>query len=258
MSLFPAGLWRRLTGRRPAPPAALDELARWHAAPLQREDAEKSFATLNASDRELFVYRFESGRVDLAEKPATLAIDPVTRARALKYLAFFSDVAKSLPKDFTTIIAMGMGDKVEFAPSVPVFAFQKRRGNATILAPDIDFLDFGFYENAEFIDTVAYAQKTDRSIFVGGPPVRPAAPARGAVFQGSRSRRIPAAADRADQHARSATDPGGDALLPPGTNELETAASLSVSDFHRRQWRHLLARGHCPAQQFGAAQIRVR
>jgi hypothetical protein len=147
---------------------AMRELARWHAAPTDAQRADDRFVRLNAEDREIFLYRFESGAVDMAEKPATLDINPVTLGRARNYLRFFRDVARLLPAGFCTTIAMGMGDKVEFAPDLPIFCFQKRPGNATILAPDIDFLDFDFYEGPAFIDTVPFAQKNAHAIFVGG------------------------------------------------------------------------------------------
>ncbi len=147
---------------------AVCELARWHATPMVRADLEQSFEALNTRNRHIFIYRFESGSVSMDEKPAALDVIPVEGTRAQSYLTFFNDAAKLLPATFRTILAMGVGDKVEFVPDVPVFAFQKKRGNVTILVPDIDFLECGFYEKEGFVDTVPYALKTDRAIFVGG------------------------------------------------------------------------------------------
>ena len=147
---------------------AMRELGRWHTAQLDLAHTQETYARFNAEDPEIFLYRFEFGQVEKAEKPPGLDIHPVTMRRAHKYLDFFRDVARLLPQDFRTMIAMGLGDKVEFVPDVPVFCFQKRRGNVTILLPDIDFLDFNFYEGEDVTDTLAYADKADRAIFVGG------------------------------------------------------------------------------------------
>jgi hypothetical protein len=144
------------------------ELARWRSSPADPIRTEQVFLQLNNTHPSVFIYVFARGDVQMGEKPEAAGVDAVTQARAEKYLAFFREVARALPETFFTTIAMGVGDKVEFAPSVPVFCFQKRRGNATILAPDIDFLDFIFYEFDEVTDTVAFNDKVDGAIFIGG------------------------------------------------------------------------------------------
>ena len=169
--------WRRGAPAIAAtPPAAADphvawamrELAPWRFRPVDRDYAETSFRSFNESKADIFVYRFAAGSVEMDTKSVSLGTDKSTANRAQKYLAFFCDAAARLPSDFSATLAMGCGDKVEFAADVPVFCFQKRRGNLTVLAPDIDFLDFNFYEGEEFNDTVRYEDKIDKAIFVGG------------------------------------------------------------------------------------------
>ena len=144
------------------------ELARWRSNPVGTAQAEKTYAALNAKHSHLFLYRFENGEVSIAEKPPKPEISKIILGRAQKYLGFFADAAHLLPENFKATIAMAVGDKVEFITEAPVFCFQKRRGSTTILVPDIDFLDFDFYEHEDVIDTIAFEDKIEKAIFIGG------------------------------------------------------------------------------------------
>jgi hypothetical protein len=146
---------------------AMNELFQWRSKPVSLTYAEESYQALNEKRRDIFIYRFAKGEVHQAPKSRELD-HLASLVRAEKYLAFFREVARRLPPDFESSIAMDVEDKVEFVPDVPIFCFQKRRDNNTILVPDIDFLALNFYEGKEFVDSISYEDKIDKAIFVGG------------------------------------------------------------------------------------------
>jgi hypothetical protein len=58
-------------------------------------------------------------------------------------------------------------DRGVHEPDVPIFAFQKRRYESTILLPDLDFVVYDFYEADRFKDSRAFADKKAEGYFVG-------------------------------------------------------------------------------------------
>jgi hypothetical protein len=146
---------------------AMDELASLRLSPLDPQQAAAGFAALNATSNNIYVYAMANGSVELLEKPSGFAEIANNKRRALVYLAFFRSVCIFLPAGPPFLFAFAAGDKVAQRVDLPVFAFQKRRGERTILLPDIDFLNHDFYEAARYDDVRDYQSKLPKAIFVG-------------------------------------------------------------------------------------------
>jgi len=146
---------------------AMEELASLRMDRPARADAKERFLALNATSRTIHLYGVSAGSVELLEKPADVETDPTGRRRSQAYLKFFRDVCRFLPESPPFYLALETSDKVVEKVDVPVFAFQKRRGEASILLPDIDFLNHDFYAAPRYNDPRAYRSKQAKAIFVG-------------------------------------------------------------------------------------------
>jgi hypothetical protein len=141
-------------------------LAHWRGLALRRFPVERHFHSLADRAPNLRLYNFAEGGVTLQALEAGRWIDPALSLRAEAYLRFFADVARLLPGDINTTLCVCVGDLVGTYP-VPVFGFQKRDGDATLLLPDIDFLINDFYESDGFRDGTPYGDKQPRAVFAG-------------------------------------------------------------------------------------------
>jgi hypothetical protein len=146
---------------------AMEELAPFRLHGLGYAQAKARFGALNAASGGIYVYEVAGGTVDLLEKPAGARTNSTGERRSRAYLDFFRDVCSRLPEVPPFFLALETGDKVTERVDVPVFAFQKRRGEASILLPDIDFLNHGFYAAPRYQDTRDYRSKRQSAIFVG-------------------------------------------------------------------------------------------
>lgn len=165
-------------------PLCLKEIAPWLSRPLDRGTLMEGFARYNATHRSIFLLAIEQGAVRLLDKPgfrvraefnegSTAVADDAGLIykeefiRAHMYRAFFQRVLAHLRLPLSITVAIDVNDDPIQQASVPVFAFQKRRGSNTLLIPDVDFLHNRFYVPAEFRDRIAYRDKTPTAIFAG-------------------------------------------------------------------------------------------
>jgi hypothetical protein len=147
---------------------AARELSPWRLCQTPYETYTRAIDQLNLSEESLFKFTLRSGGCDVADKPNHPVRAASIARRVDFYLQFFNFVTTALPPEFTATIALGVADKVPFVPEVPIFSFQKKRGNKTILLPDIDFMIFDYYRSGATHDTIEYEDKSDKAIFVGG------------------------------------------------------------------------------------------
>jgi hypothetical protein len=162
----------------------LKEIAPWLGRPLNATDLEAGLAYYNSTHRSVFLLAIEQGRVRLLAKPgfrvreefndSSAAVEDDAGLvykeefiRAEMYRGFFEHVLAffQLPLDAT--LAIDVNDDPVQHVSVPIFAFQKRRGSNTLLVPDVDFLHNRFYLPAEYRDTIPYRDKTPTAVFAG-------------------------------------------------------------------------------------------
>ena len=146
---------------------AMEELAPFRLHGMDHATAQARFGALNAASGHVYVYKVAGGTVDVLEKPADARTNPTGERRSRAYLDFFRNVCAQLPALPPFFLALETADKVTARVDVPVFAFQKRRGEPSILLPDIDFLNHDFYAAPRYHDTRDYRGKRQSAIFVG-------------------------------------------------------------------------------------------
>ena len=147
----------------------LEQAAPWLAWPLPRAEAEAAFALLNATEPNVFLFSLSNGRATLADKPLAARHEfyALSHSRARGYQMFLDTVAREHCPELDMPLAVYVGDAALAAPAVPVFAFQKPRGNRSLLLPDPDFLGSHFYAAADERDALDYAEKTCTAAFHG-------------------------------------------------------------------------------------------
>ncbi len=147
----------------------LEQTAAWLARPVPRAEAVAALAHLHATEPNIFLFALQGGRALLAEKPAAARHEfyaaSLDRARA--YQMFLDTVARVHCPELDLPLAIYVGDEALAAPDVPVFAFQKPRGNASLLLPDPDFLGSRFYADPRERDALDYAAKSCTAVFYG-------------------------------------------------------------------------------------------
>ena len=87
------------------------------------------------------------------------------RADAYRELLQSSLSGRLSRRNFT--LGLEVSDMPSSYSGVPLFSFQKRRGDANLLLPDIDLLQFGYFEHDSWCDATPYRDKWNRAIFVG-------------------------------------------------------------------------------------------
>jgi Glycosyl transferase family 90 len=76
-------------------------------------------------------------------------------------------VLEAHPAIPNTTFVLDVADRPVPNTNVPTFQFQKPAGSKSILIPDIDFLNWDYYEQPSVADTIPYAEKAISAIFVG-------------------------------------------------------------------------------------------
>ena len=88
------------------------------------------------------------------------------KSRAKLYQTLLQDALAMQAVSAPLVLAIDIGDGAENDFEVPVFSFQKRRGNRTPLLPDMEMVIYDYYAAVEQ-DDLAYEAKSDRAVFVG-------------------------------------------------------------------------------------------
>jgi hypothetical protein len=147
---------------------AMREMAPWLLDGVNHAEAKALFDHLNATHNWAILYKFAHGQVSIAAKPDTARNQRLFTARALPYLHFFCEIAKTLPDNFQTTLCLNLKDEVPDRDfPAPVFCFHKKRGLRNPLLPDIDFLYNNFYGDPKFLDNLPYEEKLPCAVFAG-------------------------------------------------------------------------------------------
>jgi Glycosyl transferase family 90 len=112
-----------------------------------------------------FRFCIHNGRVSVSEGPREAR--NIHRQRCQAYLGFFEEVLGAHPTIPDTTFILDVADRPISNTNVPTFQFQKPAGSESILLPDIDFLNWDYYEQPSVADTIPYAEKAISAIFVG-------------------------------------------------------------------------------------------
>lgn len=166
------------TGPPATDPRALatGQLAPWFGRRLSGAHGAAALAELNARDASIFILDIAGGEARLHEKPGHYPAEEIAGLappshnlldRAHLYRAFLEGVVRARGFGTPLRLAFTTHDKAPFEPDLPLFAYQKTRGSALVLWPDIEFLRYRFYEDPAFDDPFAFAGKAEHAIFVG-------------------------------------------------------------------------------------------
>jgi hypothetical protein len=136
------------------------------------EAASAAIWDLHARHLSVFVFEARHGELDVLQSPAGPKRDLIDRnvnnmaVRLRLYRDFLAKAVAAEHADRHFFFAMIIGDDSLRHPAVPIYGFQKRRGEPNLLLPDIDFLWFGFYENQPE-DPTPLSAKQPKAVFAG-------------------------------------------------------------------------------------------
>ena len=152
------------------------QLAHWRRLlPVAGAQAERLLHDRNQQSVNIFIISIRGKRVKVWDKPALaddVQRDPAmrrvldtARRRILFYKTFIGFVVSRSSASYHLDFALDVSDIVEQQDGLPVFAFQKMRGDSTVLLPDVDFFHDKWYRQAR--DLLSYDDKTVSACFVG-------------------------------------------------------------------------------------------
>jgi len=142
------------------------DVAPWRLHPMERATLRERLVAVNDTRVWASVFQIAHQRVAVLPKPAAVAQTTGFKLRTEQYRGFFETIAPRLPADFTTMFCMSMKDYPTEDIGAPQFAFQKKRGAAHVLLPDVDFLLNDFYSSAAN-DPLPFSKKQPRAVFSG-------------------------------------------------------------------------------------------
>ena len=147
----------------------LEQIAPWRPLKLGRQQVLDRFHQLNLMEPNVFLFMVKKRLVELVDKPVTArhAYYEASLVRAVMYREFFQRVVRSVDLDIETVLAVFVGDGSLESPDVPVFAFQKRSGNRSLLLPDVDLILPDFLSSGLYQDPFRYEEKRCSAVFAG-------------------------------------------------------------------------------------------
>lgn len=138
------------------------EFAAWDGVRI--DDLDQRLAALAAGEGAVFLFQIAGGRVSYADKPGAPAL---YRQRAELYRIFLDRAVAGSGIAGSGRLALALADRGASRHGLPVFEYQKQRGAASMLLPDVDLLATGFFANESYRDTTPFADKRPEAIFVG-------------------------------------------------------------------------------------------
>lgn len=123
----------------------------WAAsADMTRAEYDAGLELIHATRHDMMVYDVAGGVVALRAPQRHHPTEfnrRIESFRADLYLALLREAVRAMGIDARFSIAVGVADKVfDVDPRMPVFGYQRRRGERPMLLPDIEFQEHGFYE----------------------------------------------------------------------------------------------------------------
>ncbi len=150
------------------------ELAPWRGQGLTHAGVGAAIDLAADQPGALFRYDVRGGAVTCRPKTAaevgpnaeTAIVEMVnSRAQSYRELLQASLYGGGVRRDFA--LAIDVSDLPPTCPGLPLFAFQKRRHETNLLLPDIDLLEFDYFEHRHWRDRGRYRDKRNQAIFVG-------------------------------------------------------------------------------------------
>ena len=155
-----------------------NQLAYWFAHGMVYHKTMEAYDTMNTARDSFFIFHFNAGSVTISDKPDITGEEILSKIhgntnnlshyRAALYHRLFSHVAREYLPHEKGCLGMDMHDVFPTIPGIPVFCFQKKREEHTILLPDIDFVGpCYYYTDPVFNDPIPYGEKLIKAVFVG-------------------------------------------------------------------------------------------
>lgn len=148
----------------------LNELTPWAVRAPDPARIAAEHARLNVAHPSIFLLDLGPGGARVVGKPAFPSQAPrllaVCAHRAELYAAFLSAAVAAHGLSSPLRIAVDVHDDATDHAAAPVFGFQKRRGAATVLLPDVDLIR-GEPDLDRFADRRPYEAKAARGVFAG-------------------------------------------------------------------------------------------
>lgn len=112
----------------------------------------------------IFLFHINSGGIDFEAK---LGADPLYLQRAELYRDYIARCVYNYAIDARGFFAIAVHDRGPSRFDAPVFEFQKQRGAATMLLPDVDLLAASNLASVGHDDPIGFEDKLEEAIFVG-------------------------------------------------------------------------------------------
>lgn len=148
------------------------QLMYWRNGRLDQNYIEKKLVEKSSACASIFSYRIHSGSVDIIDKVfcdsgfAYTEEMKVLVSRAHIYREMITSAILKYPIYRDICIAIDVGDMANDQRDLPIFTFQKRRDQASILLPDFEFSQYGF-SRPSFARAIPYLEKKTMAVFAG-------------------------------------------------------------------------------------------
>jgi hypothetical protein len=153
----------------------LRELMFWRNANVHPDKVTKSLVEANATYKTIFMLEINNGVVSISNKDEFYTREELddpssTNSSIIRinaYRSFIETAIGSEENRVKTTLALDTEDIPPDRDDFPLFGYQKKFGNPTIMLPDIDLVRNGFYHADIFSDPYSYDEKVTEGIFVG-------------------------------------------------------------------------------------------
>jgi hypothetical protein len=138
------------------------QLDPWARRRLKREEVDIRLLDLWQNRPTIALFDIDNGTVRLRQKEVHKSF--VMRSRL--YLRLFQETLEAHPMPLNALVAVDVNDEAAERKNVPMFSFQKKKGQANILLPDVELIVFDYYETSP-IDRRPFSEKKPRAAFAG-------------------------------------------------------------------------------------------
>lgn len=144
----------------------LQEVAPWAGVSLTFDIYRRELLKFNEAAAHLVVFIIHDGSVEVMPKLVTQETEKY-RVRVELYRDLLTAATSSLEEGLSLFVPICIADHAFDRLPLPVFSFQKLKGDNNILLPDVDFMGWNYYENDDQRDVIKYSDKLNRAAFVG-------------------------------------------------------------------------------------------
>jgi hypothetical protein len=145
------------------------ELAPWEGVRIAKDDLHRSQREACGASTTMRILRIRDGRVEIEphhDDRSSTPVSTINVARAQLYRSTIERLVREYSLVGSCEMLVQIGDGSMDYRHMPSFAFQKVRGAATILIPDVDLLSMNL-DDPSLQDGLRFEEKAKHAIFVG-------------------------------------------------------------------------------------------